>query len=770
MDHRKDLQCPQCQSTEAYEEHATGETVCHVCGHVFEDGIIYTELSTTDTSGEPQKQPYSQGTVRVNRTGQTYGFLSDSAQHHLGGYGYGSFTQDRRRLYRAKRYAQIKTYLSFVTRQCELSEAHINRAFFLWKQVMALMQLKFWTRAAQGALACLYLAVKEAKKGISLVEIAVKAEESPYKVGALYKAIKGILLENSILEAGNACFNLENDPWLMLQRIMSIGTTDSIQRGDMENLSQEFQDVLGVHRKPEMKRACLRTLLAAAQKCMTIATDSGLATGRPIPALVAACLIIAIEVRLMAPKCPEELFHFAAMLFSTSHFAVMARYKEVRQCMLIWARRLPFVDKTDKIKDAKLVFYMEDVLKYFGHLQEQNKRVWAALDHQEGSEERDDDEDRVGPGENFIAEDLRLEQQDNSLWTLDDEDMDGDKGVPSLSLNNGQLRAATERPAEAPLQHNSTLLTEAAMLRALPPAFVSSVERRNKRMQEIHAAKLLVSRASLTSFSSLSSPPLSSISPHGDQKSTQDLPSRRNRFQERLKKQRIEWIQLLLEHGSRTEQELLEATDNTLAYWVSSISNRNYNPPRTHEQLNSEQLTSEDLDEAEFEQYLRPRSDASAVLRVMSNIYDEAEKAKQRGIMRQEGKEARSKRREFQRQQQQQRQCQQVQLGIKATGKRKFIPLPPSKKRLRSWKINLEALSDQEDVDGDSSRTRRKDKEYESIGGKIDEEGKGGKEQDQDLKNDLKEKIFEHDDGDRFSEEHCDYDACDDYQDYEEYD
>ncbi|KAF9431851.1 hypothetical protein BGZ76_011619 [Entomortierella beljakovae] len=572
---RPDLQCPECRSCNVFEEYEDGEIICRDCGHVFEDLILTNPDSyeTTNAQHSLNQEPI------------------DRFRHHVT---YQS--TESRRQYRAKRFEQIRQYLATSARQCGLTSNQANRAFYLWKEIMDHFGLRFWEAAATGAIACLYLAAKESKKGVSLVDLAARADISPYKIGAQYKSIKSGLLELEVFSADQDIFHSEEDLWVILQRILTITSSDVMPRSDLEILSPNFRKVLGVVIKTtEIKASAanLRILLSSAQKCLTIAKDSGLLTGRQPQSLVAACLVIAIEVRLEVYPCPDEVFEFTSKLFSTKTSTIRKRYRELRQCMLAWALRLPFV-KGVKIKDSKLAFYMDDVLKYFGHLEEQNKKLWEALDNNEGAEDdktcdNEDLRDQLGPGGHITEQDLRIEQQlihEENLWELDGDGTGDDREHKTHKSKSNQ----SSIPA-----------------RLYPPSYVRNLEREKRQLANIKKAK------SMIGCDETSLP----IENGGRQNDVLD--------HDKIGKIRVEWIKQLLVLGIRTEQELLEATDGMLEYWVRSdlAKKSETNKIRTKEQMDSTQLTSDDLDENEMAMYLREFSgeENSLMLRIMEDAY-----------------------------------------------------------------------------------------------------------------------------------------------------
>ncbi|KAG0257584.1 hypothetical protein BG011_003864 [Mortierella polycephala] len=645
------FECPACSSKNVFEDDQ-GYITCHNCGHLLAENVsLHVSSEGPDVSGY----------TRVNNLGRPFVASANFQRRTTAPYE----SQERRRIYRGKRYAQIRDYLIAAGHSNGLVMTDVNRSYHLWRRVMSISPLQFWTPAARAALACLYLAAKESKRGLSLVQIAVRAEMSPYDIGATYKLIKSILIKQGFLDPNQECFNTEEDPWIVLERILTFGSTDSIQRGDMDELSHEIQDAFGIGKEPEERSFCLRGLLSSAQKCMTIAIDSGLVTGRYLHAMVAACLLVAVQVQLQLVQIPEELVHFVTIAFTSGLNTVKDRYKELKKCMLVWARRLPFVKSAGKIKDTKLVYYLDDVLKYFGHLEEQNKRLWAALDEAtsadfKGDNSGDDTSDRIGPGEFISEEDLVFEQEDTSPWNLDDDVQDDENIMDIMGI--------TDRDIEMDEDHG-TQDEEKPVERLYPPAYIASINQRAKKAEHLELAKESLSGSC-------------EQGDHGEAKIKSDR-----------ELQRIDMIKQLLMLGNRSEQELLDATDNTLSYWISADQAKaaGETTVRSNENLDSTELTPEDMTDREMETYLRSKPEREAMWRVMGPVYVDAElQAQNLALKRTLQKDRRQHR--------------------KRASDRKRKPAADMQshttKRIRSSKLCLEALGDAEGDGGSDSGAR----------------------------------------------------------------
>lgn len=461
------------------------------------------------------------------------------------------------------------------------------------------------------ALACLYIAAREAGKNMRIVDLATQSGLSPYTLGANYKKVRAFLVQRESIDTTTGLYVADVDPWTELEHILTIGNSESIERDDYANLSQDLRDALGINMEPAERSKRLRGLLSMSQKFMIIAADASLDNSRRIQSLVAACFIVALEVRLQLTESSKEMLQWVGYMYTTLPATVKTRYRELRKCILEWARRLPYVEDSARITDKKLVYYMEDVIKFFGHLQDTNRQLWAQLDR---AVEEDECEDDVNHAEESGGDDGGYAQGGDAS----DEER-GDQGAGDDDFNNEQnegsegdgLSFERDYVNDVPLSRKDILASLPAR-RHDPPAYIAQVKRRQRLGEIIQVAK-----------ESIADP--RTPSPHLKQKDS------------RL----FEWVKRLLVLGITTEDEILDASDNCLADWVASGEARKAKPIsiRSQEELNSTELTEKDLDDDELDSYLRSMPDQEAVQRVMSKVYLEAEKSSRMVKVRREADE-----------------------------------------------------------------------------------------------------------------------------------
>ncbi|KAF9585051.1 hypothetical protein BGW38_004088 [Lunasporangiospora selenospora] len=319
------LRCPECHSHNVHHDDSIGSIICHNCGVVIAENQEHEVHEDSSSVFVP-----SYGTTWVNAVGRA----NDGRSFAFKGQSRELFQQGptQKRRHRGKRLSVIKEYLQQISLGTESSAADVKRALYLWGIVMEKTQRRIDRVAEDWALACLYFVAKETKKAISLVQIAISSGRAPNVIGIKYRQLKIILLEGGSIRREHVCFSADEDPWIVLDRIMTIGSEESLQQGRFDFLPYNLKDVLGIGVTDlTMRRSCLRSLLVSAQKCMIVALDSTLLTGRYTNPLAAACLVISIEVKLQLEKCPEELFELAATEFFSTTDTVRSRYHELRK-------------------------------------------------------------------------------------------------------------------------------------------------------------------------------------------------------------------------------------------------------------------------------------------------------------------------------------------------------------------------------------------------------------------------------------------------------
>ncbi|KAF9288125.1 hypothetical protein BGZ88_008299 [Linnemannia elongata] len=652
---RSKRQCTGCGGHRLTDDHETATLVCVDCGLVANENML----------DDNPKSHHGYGLTRVSATGRE--LISKDKRAHDKRIRTGQGKSEAIALRNtpsgttnvtvySRRYMQrldeARVAITSVGRANGLSDVVVRRAIFFF----VLVKRKMRVVGDGKALACLYIAAREAGKKLRLIELATQSGLSPYTLGADYKRVRTFLVRRKTIDTGTGLYVAEEDPWTELERILSIGSSESIERDDYANLPQDVKDALGINMEPVERSRRLRGLLSMSQKFMIIAADASLDNSRKIQPLVAACIIVALEVRLQLTETPKEMLHLVGFMYNSNPITIMSRYRELRKCILQWAHQLPFVGKTAHITEKKLVYFTEDVVKYFGHLQDKNRQLWALIDKatEEGEYEGEGDADHVeesGEDNGDCVEDAGdgVDEEWDDQRTGDD-DFNQEQDERSEGDDWSLVRDGID---DAPLTRKDILAGMAAR-RHDPPAFIARVKRRSRLGELIQSAKQSIADSTTPSL-------------------------RLSRKDSR----RFEWIKQLLVLGTRTEDEILDASDNCLADWVVISQTRQAKPQimRSQEELDSTELTEKDLDDEELSSYLRPEPDQESLHRVMTQAYHEAEQVSNLVEVRRKATEASKKARE------RRKRAHEGQAPDKGGPSEAVVGE-------RSWKLRLEALSD----------------------------------------------------------------------------
>lgn len=645
---RSKRHCTGCGGHRLADDHETAILVCVDCGLVANENML----------DDNPKSYHGYGLTRVSATGRELTTKDKRARDKRIRTGQGesdarntpsgttNVTVYTRRY--MQRLEEARVVITSVGRANGLSDVVVRRAIFFF----VLVKRKMKVVGDGKALACLYIAAREAGKKLRLIELATQSGLSPYTLGADYKRVRAFLVKRETIDTGTGLYVVEEDPWTELERILSIGSSESIERDDYANLPQDVKDALGINMESVERSRRLRGLLSMSQKFMIIAADASLDNSRRIQPLVAACLIVALEVRLQLTETPKEMLQLVGFMYNSIPSTIMSRYRELRKCILQWAHRLPFVDKTAHITEKKLVYFTEDVIKYFGHLQDKNRQLWALID--KAAEEGEGDTDHVEEsgddnGECVEDADDGVDEQWDGQRTSDD-DFSHEQDERSEGDSRSLMRDYID---DAPLASKDILASMAAR-RHDPPAYVAKVKRYNQLVELIQAAKQSIAD-----------------------------PTTPGQHLSRKDSQRFEWIKQLLVLGTKAEDEILDASDNCLADWVVISRARQAKPVivRPQEELNSTVLTEKDLDDEELSSYLRSEPDRESLHRVMTQAYQEAEQTSKLAEVRRKATEASKKARV------RWKRTREGQAPDKGGPSEAIVGE-------RSWKLRLEALSD----------------------------------------------------------------------------
>ncbi|KAF9285985.1 hypothetical protein BGZ68_003334 [Mortierella alpina] len=376
--HHQRVHCPGCSSTNVVVEDE-GETICHDCGLVLADDTVLT-ASTSDISGY--------GLTRVNDVGRS---LDHNKTLRNVGHAINIATaEDRRELYSSRSIADVKICLEQTCAALGLPIADAHRGLYLWTAFKNLMGIKVTKYARRASIACLYIAAKEAKREVTLNQLSMRSETNTNTLGSVYKDVKQTLLKHKFIHAGG---NIELDPWTILDKILTLDSEASIQSGLMDDLPLDLREALGATLPPREKAERLQKLLRASQRCMTLAIEADMMTGRlPIP-LAGACVAVAVQVEGKIQLCPEELFEFIAKVWLAAPSTIKKRYMELKKYMLECVNRLPF--DVGGNRKTRPLFSLTGVLSYPHFFDKSQEDLWSGPDS-----------DADADGQGYVEEDL----------------------------------------------------------------------------------------------------------------------------------------------------------------------------------------------------------------------------------------------------------------------------------------------------------------------------------------------------------------------------
>ncbi|KAF8946010.1 hypothetical protein BGZ47_001504 [Haplosporangium gracile] len=648
-------QCTGCGGNRLVNDHETASLVCIDCGTVANENMLddnpkwYQGYGLTRVSAIGREFPSKNKKIRDRRIRTHHG---DGGLKPLQNTPTGTTNATVYTRHYMQQVEEARVVITSAGRANSLSDVDVRRAIFFF----LLVKQKMKVIGHGKPLACLYIAAREAGKKLRLIELATQSGLSPFGLGADYKRVRAFLVQRKTIDTGTGLYVVEEDPWTELERILSIGSSESIERDDFAHLPQDVKDALGINMESVERSRRLRGLLSMSQKFMIIAADASLDTSRRIQPLVAACLIVALEVHLQRTESPKEVLQWVGFMYNSIPSTVMSRYRELRKCILQWARRLPYVGKTAHITEKKLVYFTVDVIKHFGHLQDKNRQLWALLDKtaEEGEHEGERDVDLVRESGEDDGESVEVADNDGNKEQDDqdtgDDDFNQEQDERSESAGHSFVREYID---DAPLASKDILASMADRSHD-PPAYVAKVKRRRRLGELIQAAKHSVAD-----------------------------PATQGLHLSRKDSQRFEWIKQLLVLRTTTEDEILDASDNCLADWAATNQARQAKPKnvRSQEELDSIELTEKDLDDEELSNYLRSKPDQESLHRVMSKAYQEAEQISKLAEVRRKGTEASKKVRE------RRKRAREGQAPDKSGPTEGIV-------RERSWKLRLEALSD----------------------------------------------------------------------------
>ncbi|KAG0321821.1 hypothetical protein BG000_003095 [Podila horticola] len=555
------LECPSCGSRNStVDERET--TICTGCGLVLEESPVV--INTSDAYKYQLKKVDSRG-----RPGST------AVYYMAGRVAHSAFMQNRENVHKkfvAHRSGQAKETIQAAGRLVDATGPIMDRAFHLWKAVYGKWQVKAGDHFDCMALACLYLVSKEMSTGLSLIRLASVSNQSHLKIGAVFKKVSKVLHEYNLIDLDTTVYSTEDNHWIELTRLLDL-------RYDM--MPKALQDMIDPL-DSRSRLSHLKEILTVSQKVLAIVIESGVATGRQVSGVVAACVVLALQYHLnLKTKRPTGLIEFVRGFFAVNDTRIKLQVREVEVCMTDWIKRLPYVRKNKRFKPSEIVDYMDEVFGYFQNFHADNQVIWNAVNRLVLEDEGKETEADEGAPYEVVEEDgdqpdTRTPVPNQETEAVEDNSLVGE--VPE------QLQPTFRAILEA-TRGKKTEVDRAAVF--LPRSFKASERQRARQLERLRIAK-----ESLDTVT----------------KSISEKASPRINVQDEMVKQ----MRTLLMLGTRTEQELLDAPPGTLAYWAK----RDASPVSPDHDLDAKVLSDKDLNEEEWQQILRSDRDREAYWRV----------------------------------------------------------------------------------------------------------------------------------------------------------
>lgn len=549
-------ECPSCGSRNStIDEWET--TICTGCGLVLEESPVV--IRESDTIKYQLKKVDAQG-----RPGSTAVYCTPGRVSHS------AYTKDReaiRKKFLDLRSHQAKKAIEAAGRLVQSTTPIMDRAFHLWKAVYGKWQVMAGDHFDCMALSCLYVVSKEMNKGVSLIRLASVSNQSHLRIGAVFKRVSKVLQKHKLIDLDKTVYSNEDSHWIELTRLLEL------RRDEMP---KALQETFGPSTDSRTRLSQLKEILIVSQKVLAIVIESGVATGRQVSGIVAACVVLALQYHLKSKTSrPAGLMEWAIDFFMVTDTRIKLQMREVEFCMIDWIKRLPYVPKK-RFKPSEIVDYMDEVFGYFQNFHADNQTIWNAVDRlviegeeeEESYEAEEEDDDPLEAGTPVPDQDIDLLEEN----LLVDE-------VPEL------LQAAFRAGLEA-TRGDKTEVDRAAVF--LPRSFKASERRRARQQKRLHIAKESLGLVT---------------------KNTSEDARPRIKAQDEM----VKHMKILLKLGTRTEQELVDASPDTLAYWAKQDAA----PLASDHDLDAKELSDKDLPEEEWQHIVRTDQERDIYWRVM---------------------------------------------------------------------------------------------------------------------------------------------------------
>ncbi|SCV66928.1 BQ2448_5574 [Microbotryum intermedium] len=325
-----------------------------------------------------------------------------------------------KRAYHEKKMNDTKHFIRTVLSHFEMFGLYprVKGLFTQAKQVK-----KFWwgRKAKMIAVACIYIAAKEVKRSLRVVDLCNVLDIDYHQLTRLQNNLK-IWLNLKIST---------HEPVIFLEaHLVHLSTLVQASKTSTElpqNLSGGRWTLSTLNQLRQVDWIKVRSL---ATGLLDFLTDLELTALRSPEHVACAIVIIAIEASLRTRlKCSKEIMTDLTKRVGISNKVVLTRMREVYLALTDYAKRLPWQVELGQGKVGDAVPFVEDVVKYRKMLMDKEPKV--VLKEYEGDHSGGEEDGGVGPEEDTTEHSHEGEEEDSDLDDLAPDPLAPPKPKPS---------------------------------------------------------------------------------------------------------------------------------------------------------------------------------------------------------------------------------------------------------------------------------------------------------------------------------------------------
>ncbi|GAA5862144.1 hypothetical protein JCM8547_007754 [Rhodosporidiobolus lusitaniae] len=382
-----------------------------------------------------------------------------------------------KKVYHSKKQDEAMTFIRRLLNRFGLYDSLQTRVKYLFSEAKRKIKFKWGKRAQLFAAACFYIAAKESKKNLWIVELADVLEiEDIYTLTRAIRVVKLELIPNNP--------NTDTEPAMFLERILAhlntLFSSSSTSTPALHGSTVKSKKTWSASNLAWVRSISLPEVRTLASSLLSFGHSIALTAGRHPEQVAGAVILVALEgvARRPAPM-QQEFADELAHLLAVKPFTIQERYREYNRLLANYAPQLPWLaneefvvpgEKSAKGKGKKGI--KSDLVRHTSDIVQFRRAIEAKMAKDKKVAE---EEARMGKGKGKAVE---QEEHEGGLFAgleqlesaEEDEEVEDDQVAAQYFHDPLTSKNASDAFLRDPEPSSSSLLAESSSTTPSEPA------------------------------------------------------------------------------------------------------------------------------------------------------------------------------------------------------------------------------------------------------------------------------------------------------------